>query len=65
MKSIQARLQSRISLRATTISSTEFLIKDSKNKESWYDLKVYRKRLNELAFDQILDKDIIRNTHWR
>lgn len=64
MKNIQARLQSRISKRSAAIATLENAINNAKVNEYWDNVRMFRKALNDLTSDQLLDKDIIRNTHW-
>jgi hypothetical protein len=60
MKSIQAQLQSRVSLRAAQIRMLHSLQGES-NRAMWASIK---KGLKRLAEDQALDKRMLYNTYW-
>lgn len=66
MKTIQARLQSRISLRAIEIRTFEDYIKDRQSVEvvSRPTMKAAKNILKDLQQNQKLDKDLIRNIYW-
>lgn len=65
MKTIQARLQSRISKRGAEISNYENLYTTFKSQgTSFLGVKEIREYISMLSDDQKLDKDIISAVYW-
>lgn len=65
MKSIQARLQSRIAHRANFITILEHNRQEAIANRCWGWLDDYDYELRRLREDQVLDKQIISSIYWR